>query len=163
MEKKCPNCGANNHFTESKCIDCGFVFSKPVNIKKKVKIVNPKVVTSNDDLISQSDSPIKMDKIEPKFRSKMRFQMHSSKNNYTKKLKLMNDLITAIFTMFVLFSLIYGSYALIIEFYPFNWIIFGGCVLFVVFQTLLFKILMLFLESYTIIVQASEKYLNEHQ
>lgn len=104
-----------------------------------------------------------MDKIETKFRSKMRFQMHSSKKNYTKKLKLMNDLITAIFTMFVLFSLIYGSHALIIVFYPYNWIIFGGCVLFVVFQTMLFKILMLFLESYTIIVQASEKYLNEHQ
>ncbi len=29
MEKKCPNCGASNHFTESKCIDCGFVFNAP--------------------------------------------------------------------------------------------------------------------------------------
>lgn len=30
MQKKCPECGASNHFTESKCIDCGFVFKPPV-------------------------------------------------------------------------------------------------------------------------------------
>lgn len=131
MEKKCLKCGASNHFTESKCIDCGFVFSQPV------------VHKINDD------TPITISPFV--------------NGNYASSLKHLMIIANTLFILILLLIILPTLYFVIFDFgnNSFWQLILGLLSCAVVCIT--YYLVRLLLESYRVVVEASEHYLKSQK
>lgn len=165
MQKKCPECGASNHFTESKCIDCGFIFNQPVNIKKMAKQIKSEVVHNEVKPLTEKEKNFidvnTNETIDNRPIRKRKFLR--TKYNHQRRLENIQLVINSIFFMIILITLSNGIIFYIDSPDLIGLMILGYTIIASLIVFAIYFVIFTFLDSYRVVVKAAELYLKNEK